>query len=113
MECGVSFSGSASGSGSGVDEAGPCVDFLTAVTTPAPKTGFYECTGGVDDQATVTWPGGSFFSPAEYPGIGPCYGAHSFVFTSSFNAGDTVTCEAGSWGSFIGCEITCCRVNAP
>lgn len=107
------FSGDISGNGTGSDQSGPCVDFLTAVSEEAPKTGLYECNGGVDDQATVTWQGGSFFSPANQPGIGPCYGAHNFSFTAYVGEGTTMKCEAGSWGGGVGCNFTCCLIEAP
>lgn len=105
-----SISGSAEQGGTGYDPNGPCVDFITAITTPATVSGLYKCTGGVDDQGNMTWPGGSFFSPADFA---PCYGAHNFEFYANLNIGDTVSCEAGSWGGPNGCNISCCFVSAP
>jgi hypothetical protein len=67
----------------------------------------------VDDQGNMTWAGGSFFSPAGQPGVGPCFGAHNFEFYANLNIGDTVSCEAGSWGGNVGCNISCCFVSAP
>jgi len=72
--------------------------------------GFYRCTGGVDDSGFLTWPGGSFDSPATIP---PCFGAHSFSFYAKLNVGETVTCYAGSYGGRVGCSISCCLVKAP
>lgn len=109
----ICFSGSVSGSGTGSDESGPCVDFLTATTTGAPEEGLYKCVGGVDDQATVSWPGGSFFSPANQPEKGPCYGSHGFSFNAGFKVDEVAQCQAGSWGGGVGCELTCCLIPAP
>lgn len=112
--CGpVCFSGSNFTIGTGIDETGPCVDFLTTITDAAPETGLYECTGLVDDQATITWPAGRFFSPANQPNVGPCYGAHEFSFTAFIQKNQTISCEAGSWGGNIGCEINCCLISVP
>lgn len=91
----------------------PCTDFLTVTTTQATKSGLYKCTGVVDDQGSMTWASGSYYSPGSSPNIGPCFGRHSFEFNATLNVGDTVSCEAGSWGSDYGCQITCCYVSAP
>jgi hypothetical protein len=112
-DCSISFFGSNFENGVGKDESGPCVDFLTTTTEPAPQTGLYECKGLVDDQGTITWSGGSFFSPANQQNVGPCFGGHEFTFTAFFQQGQTVSCEAGSWGDFIGCEMLCCLIPAP
>lgn len=106
-------SGSASQEGTGGNPSGPCVDFITAKTTKAIIPGLYKCTGYVDDQGNMTWPGGSFFSPAQQPNIGPCYGGHEFEFYANLNIGDIVSCNAGSWGGGNGCNISCCVVLAP
>lgn len=112
--CGpICLLGDAVGRGSSGDPAGPCVHFTTATTTPAKVAGLYQCTGGVDDQGEMTWPGGSFSSPASMPSVGPCYGAHNFSFTASLDVGDTVTCNAGSWGGGIECHLSCCLIIAP
>jgi len=108
-----SISGNASQEGIETDPSSPCVDFITATTTPATISGLYKCTGSVDDQGNMTWPGGSFFSPANQPSVGPCYGAHDFEFYANLNVGDTVSCEAGSWGGPNNCNISCCFVSAP
>ena len=100
-----------SGGNDDSDPRGPCVEFLTATTTAATIDSLYECTGSVDDQANITWSGGSFFSPAANPWFGPCYGAHSFSFNANLKIGDTVTCNAGSWGGAVGCSINCCPVT--
>jgi hypothetical protein len=108
-----SISGSATQQGTGTNQSGPCVDFITATTTPATVSGLHKCTGGVDDQGNMTWPGGSFFSPSNQPSVGPCFGAHNFEFYAKLNTGDTVSCEAGSWGGPVTCIISCCLVTAP
>jgi hypothetical protein len=63
------------------------------------------------DQANITWSGGSFSSPADQPGVGPCYGGHNFSFNANLKIGDTVTCNAGSWGGAVSCSINCCPVT--
>lgn len=108
---GPCISGSNGGGGSGSDPSKPCVDFVTATTTAATVDGLYQCTGSVDDQANITWSGGSFSSPADQPGVGPCYGAHNFSFNANLKIGDTVTCNAGSWGGPVSCSINCCPVT--
>lgn len=112
-ECAIGFGGASRKAGKGENPAGPCVDFDTMITTEVPQDGFYLCTGGVDDEATITWSGGSFFSPAAFPESGPCYGAHLFSFSANFTAGDKIECVAGSWGGRVGCNINCCLVPAP
>ena len=107
------ISGHGIGEGSYGDPSGPCVDSTTATTTAAKVAGLYQCTGGVDDKGEMTWPGGSFSSPASMPDVGPCYGAHDFSFTASLGVGDTVSCNAGSWGGGIECHLSCCLVTAP
>jgi hypothetical protein len=112
--CGqICISGNQSDDGGGGDPSGPCRDFLTVETTPATKAGLYKCTGGVDDEGQMTWDGGSYFSPANQPSVGPCYGAHGFEFNATLNIGDTVSCQAGSWGGIYECSITCCYISAP
>jgi hypothetical protein len=114
LSCSVTccISGEASGSGSGTDENGPCVDFLSAVTTSgAQVTGLYNCSGGVDDQGTWTWSGGSKFRPASGPG--PCYGAGSISWVAALNKGARMRCRAGSWGGNVGCSMNCCLQEAP
>jgi hypothetical protein len=86
------------------------VDFVTATTTAAAQAGLYQCTGGVDDSGELTWPGGSFSSPSTG---GQCYGAHNFSFTASLAVGDTISCNAGSWGGNIECNLSCCLITAP
>lgn len=108
---GPCISGSNDAPGTGNNQNGPCVDFVTATTTAATMDGLYVCTGGVDDQANITWSGGSFFSPANQPNVGPCYGAHNFSFNANLQKGDTVTCNAGSWGGPVGCSINCCPIS--
>jgi len=111
-ECSVSGGAGDNGSG-GTNTEGPCVDFVNAVSDPAPCRGLYTCSGGVDDQAEISWPGGSFFSPADQPNVGPCYGAHDFSFTAYLNKKDTITCRAGSWGGPVGCNFSCTKIKAP
>lgn len=95
--------------GSG-DPEGPCSSFRTSTSTPAPSSGYYYCVGGIDDEGTISWPNGSFFSDAIYY---QCYGAHVFDFTSYFAEGDTVTIEAGSADGNVGSYIECCKIEAP
>jgi len=89
-------------------EVGPCIDFLTATTTTAKSDGLYQCTGYADDQANITWPGGSLFFPAPEGG---CVGTNNLSFNVSLTKGDTVSCTAGSWGGIVGCRINCCPVT--
>lgn len=109
----VCFRGVNSKIGSGTNPNGPCVDFLTTITSKVPEDGFYHCIGGADDQATITWDGGNYFSPSRIPSVGPCYGGGQFDFSANFKAEDTVNCIAGSWGSSVGCTIECCLISAP
>ena len=116
IKCGTSccISGGVSGSGSGEDTSGPCVDFLDAITdTGAPVEGIYNCTGGADDQGNWTWSGGSHFKPAGQPNVGPCFGAGGTSFIANLKQGDKVKCEAGSWGGNVGCNMNCCLQGAP
>ena len=111
-ECSVT-GGASEGGSSGGDSSGPCNDFVNAVSNPAPCKGLYNCYGGVDDQGEISWAGGSFFSAADQPNVGPCYGAHNFSFTAYLNKNDTITCRAGSWGGPVGCNFSCTKITAP
>ena len=74
--------------------------------------GMYDCAGGRDDRATVTWSGGSANfetgNPEKY-----CAGAGSWSVSIYLEKNQKVQCLAQSWGGPIGCSISCCLVQAP
>lgn len=111
-ECSVVGSALEGGSDGG-QKSGPCNDFVNAVSDPAPCRGLYSCSGGSDDQAEISWAGGSLFFPAAIPSVGPCYGVTSFSFTAYLNKGDSITCRAGSWGGPVSCNFSCTKIKAP
>lgn len=111
--CEFCVSASQYGNGGEGNRGGPCRDFLTTKTDKVQIEGLYSCVGSVDDAAQISWPGGTFSSPAAQPWVGPCYGAHAFSFNAMFKEDDIVTCTAGSWGIIYGCQIKCCYISAP
>ena len=110
---GCCFSASNFGNGSGTDQSGPCVDFLSATSDKVNYTGVYDCTGGADDEGTWTWPDGSHFKPADQPNVGPCFGAGGTVFVANMEKDQKMKCRGGSWGGNVGCEFNCCLREAP
>jgi hypothetical protein len=92
----------------GPDDTIPCQDFRTHKTNKVPKTGLYVCEGYIDDLGTITWSGGSYYSP---PLQQQCYGPMPFSFNAFLTKGEILTCEAGSWAGNVGCVFTCCPVE--